>query len=69
MKFIGNALILVFLLPLQGTPQGAKTAYPRMAPNCQSRPFSESASGGAPDGVSDSRWPMVGWVPSVSEQH
>jgi hypothetical protein len=32
MKFIGNALILVFLLPLQGTPWGAKTPYPRMAP-------------------------------------
>ncbi len=32
MKLIGSVLVLFFLLPLQGTAQGAKTAYPRMAP-------------------------------------
>jgi hypothetical protein len=58
MKFIGSALILDFLLPLQRSPRGAKTAYPRMPRDCQSRPFPESDIRRAPDGVSDSRWPM-----------
>ena len=31
MKFIVNAPVLVFLLPLQGTPQGANAAYPGTA--------------------------------------
>jgi hypothetical protein len=32
MTFIGNALVLVFFLASQGTPQGLKAGYPVMAP-------------------------------------
>lgn len=32
MTFIGNALVLVFFLASQGTPQGVKAGYPVMAP-------------------------------------